>query len=125
MVCGPITAHNEAQTADATPQNLVLFQGNPNSSINCRLLIIARRPSDGATKCWDLTAVMKCDGAGVASLLTTVGATPFGAAGDLTALTNATIAFFQSGGNIGLTITGIAATALSWCVDLLGSQLID
>lgn len=125
MQCGPISGHFEAQTSDATPQNAVLFAGNANSSINGRLTVTVRRPSDGVTKCWNFSAAMRINGAGQASNLANVGATAFGATGDLTTLLLASIAFFANGADIGLTITGIAGSDLTWCADFEGHQLLD
>lgn len=114
-------------TQDATPVNVVLFEANPNSSINARLLVTARRPSDGATKCWDFTAAMRLGAAGGnAANLANVGAgAPFGASADLTALTAVAIAFFASGPNIGIALTGLAATDIEWGIMLRGIQVID
>ena len=123
--CGPISGHVEDVTTDATPKNLVLFAGNPSSSINGRLRVTARRPSDGATKCWDLAAAMRMDANSVASNLANVGATAFGASGDLTTLLLVTITFFNSGADIGLTVTGLAGSTIEWCADFNGHQLVD
>lgn len=122
----PIDATENLSTSDATPVNVVLFEANPNSSINARVLVTARRPSDGATKCWDLTAAMAM-GAPGGNVVNKANrdAAAFGLAGDLTALTGASIAFFASGPNIGLTITGMAATLLEWGIMLRGIQVID
>lgn len=120
-----IDAVDALTTNDATPVNRVLFEATPNSGINARLLIVARRVSDGAQKSWDLTAAMRKQGAGVAENLATRDAAAFGAAGDLTALAAVAIAFFASGNNIGITVTGLAGTAINWGVMLRGIQLID
>lgn len=125
MQCGPISGHFEAQTSDATPQNAVLFAGNPSSSINGRCTVTARRVSDGATKQWNFAAGMRITSGGVASNLANVGATAFGASGDLTAMLLCTIAFFASGADIGLTLTGLAGTDIEWCADFEGHQLLD
>lgn len=124
MMSVSIDAVDEFQTPDATPVNRVLFEATPNSSINARILVAVRRPSDGATKVWDLTACMRKQGAGVAENLANRDALAFGAAADLTALAGATIAFFASGNNIGITLNGIAGT-LNWGVMLRGIQVID
>lgn len=125
MQCVPISGHAEAQTADNTPTNAVLFAGNPSSSINGRLTVTCRRPSDGATKAWSFSAAMRMDANSVASNLANVGAAAFGAAADLTALNLAVIAFFNSGADIGLTLTGLAGTNLEWCIDFNGHQILS
>lgn len=125
MQCVSISGHGEAQTPDAVPVNMVLFAGNPSSSINGRLTVTCRRPSDGATKAWSFSAAMKMDANSLATNLANVGATAFGASGDLTALLLATIAFFSNGADIGLTLTGLAGTNLEWCADFNGHQLLS
>lgn len=126
MISTPIDALADLTTQDATPVNVILFEANPNSSINARVLIVCRRPSDGASKCWDLTAAMAMGVAGSNVVnKANVSPAPFGLAADLTALTAAGIAFFATGPNIGITFTGIAATVLEWGLMLRGIQLID
>jgi len=125
MQCGPISGHVEGQTVGDESKDLVMFAGNPSSSINGRVIVTARRPSDGATKAWNFTAAMRIDGASVAANLANVGATAFGLPADLTALAGVGITFFASGADIGLTVDGIAGSNLNWCADFNGHQLLD
>ena len=127
MISTGIDGEESHTTVDATPVNKVLFEGNPDSTINARILILCRRPSDGVSKGWDITALMRREGSGNAENLgiSAAGSAAYGAAGDLTALSGATIAFFGSGGNIGVTITGIAGQTLNWGIMLRGNQVID
>lgn len=115
-------------TQDNTPTDVVLFEGNPNSSIVARILIICRRPSDGATKVWDLSAAMRMGAFNALPVnLANRDGLAFGAALDLTALAGTTISFFATANpsNIGVTLTGLSATTLEWGIQLKGIQVID
>lgn len=121
-----IDAVDEFQTTDATPADRVLFEMTPQSSVNARVLVCCRRPSDGATKVWDLTTVTKLAAFEATAVnLANRDGLAFGLAGDLTALLTATIAFFASGRNIGLTLTGLLGTTLNWGIMLRGIQVND
>lgn len=125
MLCSSIKASPEPiQTTDATPVNITLFELTEHASSGGRLLVVCRRPSDGATKVWSMSTTQRRDNNAPVNLGNAQG-TPFGAALDLTALLTATIAFFTDGVNVGVTATGIAATTLEWCVQYDGMQLID
>lgn len=114
-------------TTDNTPQNVALFEVTDHSSVIGRLLIIARRVSDGASKAWDITSLSRRDGSTVTNLGNVGGAAPFGATADLTALALVSIAFFTDPVTFetGLTITGINGSTIEWTLTYRGIQMID
>lgn len=125
MKCVSISGDVSFQTSDATPTPQVIFGTNVDSGIAGRLLIVARRVSDGAQKCWDISATMRKQGDNPVELLNSINTTPFGAAADLTALSAVSISFFNSGDNIGFTATGLAGTLINWCGSFEGRQILD
>ena len=86
MQCISLIGDAHDETPDATPKTLILFGVNPNSSINGRVTVTCRRPSDGATKFWSFQAGMNADADRNAANLGNQSVTPFGLAGHLTAL---------------------------------------
>lgn len=124
-ICSTIEAHGEIDTSDNTPVNFVLFELTEHASSIGRLLVLARRPSDGASKGWDISTLQKRDNNVVTNLANVGGGVPFGAAADLVAMAGCTIAFFTDGVNVGITLTGPAATLIEWCIKYDGMQLID
>jgi hypothetical protein len=126
MICSEIDAHPEAVvTVDNTPRNIVLFELTEHATSAGRLLILARRPSDGASKAWDISTLQRRDNNAPVNLANVGGNAPFGAAADLTALAGCTISFFTDGVNVGVTVTGPAATTIEWCMAYSGMQMID
>lgn len=114
-------------TTDATPVDITLFEITNNATMIGRLMLVARRPSDGASKGWDITSVAKRQGGVVTNLANAGGGAPIASAGDLTALLLVTIAFFKndSTGETGVTITGLAGTTIEWTLRYSGLQIID
>lgn len=116
MQCTTIEGHGDTTTPNNTPVNLVLFELTEHASTIGRLLILARRPATGASKAWDISCLMKRDNSVVTNLANVGGSAPYGAAADLTALLTCAIAFFTDGVNIGVTVTGLAAEDIHWCI---------
>ena len=124
MICTAIDARGDFASVDATPIDFTLFELTEHATSGGRLLIVLRRPSDGASKMWDIATLQRRDNNVVVNLANQ-GAAAIGFAADLTLLTAAGIAFFTSGVNVGVKCTGLAGTMLEWCIRYNGVQIID
>jgi hypothetical protein len=123
MIFDSIDALNPRVTLDATPVNEILFEAQPDSAINARILIIARRTSDGLVKAWDMTASMRRVGFGAAENLATRDGAPYLAPAPMAGVG---VTFFSdANGNIGATLTGLAATEIQWGIMLRGIQIVN
>lgn len=116
------------QTTDATPTVIpdTVFGTDPGEVILMDCHVIARRPSDGATKMWAVTACLKRVGTTVTVEKVDLGASPLGSAADLQALAGATIAFqVDANQNGGLRVTGIAGSTINWFARFVGDVMVD
>lgn len=126
-VGGELVTQGSTGGVNPTTLDLLMVDLEPNSTAVVRVLVAARRPDNGASKCWDASAEIKRTGSTV-----TIGAARFGANADAlvsvadgTPMAGVTIALATNGTNFGVRCTGPAGTPVNWTASLVGLVITD
>lgn len=102
-------------TADATVTPFTISKPDKKQVQTLRVLVSAAKSDGSAGASWVLTAAVRCNSAGVLSLIGAVS--PLATEADA-ALAAATADIVVSGGNVNLSVAGVAATAINWTVNV-------
>lgn len=114
--------HNHTTGAETANLGQIGIPDRTNGLMRVRVMCV--RDSDLASKAWTVEALVRRSG-GAVVVLENIPAPPnlFASAADQTALAGATIAVFSDSGFFGVSCTGMAATPLSWSVEIDGRLL--
>ncbi len=107
-----IDTQNALQTTDAVPTTILTAQMPPSSSATLFIMVVARKPATGDTKCWMLAQPRKRTGSGPATLVGTAGDMLPSAADAGTAAW--TLSLLEVGDTLNMQVTGVAATTIDW-----------
>lgn len=116
---------NNVVTTNTTPAILCRFAVPPATTLLARIRVIARNPATGATKTWNLASSVKKTGAGAVSNEATQNAAALVSAGDGTPMAGCSIAMFADATDLGIQVTGPAATTINWAAWLDAVSLTD
>jgi hypothetical protein len=101
------------------------FSVPPSTTVLAQVRIIARNPATGGTKCWSLAASVKRSGTGSVSAEATQNPAALVSAGDTVGMSACTIAMFSDATDLGVQLTGPAATTINWAVWLDALMVTD
>ena len=120
------SAYDNQQTLDTETRNVCLFEFPNNASGLLTWRLVVLRISDGVTRSLSQQVFYKkISGVGAVQDAIPTPANDFASAGDAIALSGVSIALYDDGTYLGLTVTGIAGSTLDWFVAFTGEGLQD
>lgn len=116
-----IETADQRTTLDATPIDAGLFEFPNFSTLMLDAEVIVKRPSDGVSKSWKFSSLVKRNGGAVTIAETQPSPpNPFASAADKITLSLASITPYSDSTYFGVTITGIDGMELFWSIIFKG-----